>query len=300
MARETKQERTVRAMFDNVSEHLHQFKLITSNPGAKEADVEVWCQSVLRACLGFSASSGYMIRAQETRGKMRPDLIVSKGDQPVLVVEVKKLGFDLDKSEFRSGKTQLAQYLSTIGNVKWGILCNGYEWRLYDFSDLTTGGVEILSFDLRSDTDEIDTGKRAIDDTCWELLDYHESTFASGTWFDFSKEATAFSPESLARAILSADVVKLLARVIRGEHEYKANVEVLTDRIYKLLANGLDDSITGWNETKQAELHKYIKGQKRSGRRKKRAQTKSDVGTEVEVSLSSTPESYEDPSKKAA
>lgn len=93
---------------------------------------------------------------------------------------------------------------------------------------------------------------------------------AANTWVDLAKEALAFSPESLAKAILSADVVKYISKSIKGEHEYRANQEVLTDKVYWLLEQGLNDAITGWNETKTIEFQKYIKSQKRASRKTKR------------------------------
>lgn len=256
-------------MLDQVSEHLHELKTLSSNPATKELDVERWCQSVFKNCLGYTSTNGYSILAQEVRGKIRPDLIVSKGGKPEFVIEIKKLGFDLNKSDFRSGKVQLGEYLHSIGDVKWGILCNGYEWRLYDFSDPTLGGIEIVSFDLRNEEDEIDLTKRGVEDNCWNLLDLHDSTYNSESWLDYAKEATAFSPESLARAILSLDTVKYVARIIRGEHEYKANAEVLIEKIFNLLQLGLNDSVHDWNETKHSELSKYIKSQKRADRKRR-------------------------------
>lgn len=283
MARETKQDRIVRGIFDQVTEHLHQLKSLESNPNVKEADVEHWGQSFLRNCMGFSAVSGYSIRSQESKGKMRPDLIVLRGDKPVFVVEVKKLGFDLDKSDFRSGKIQLNEYLNLIGDVRWGVLTNGYEWRLFDFSQLGYSGIEIYSFDLRSDDDTIEFGKKLIEEQCYEFLDMHENSFCSDAWEELSREAMAFSPESLAKAILSQEVMKHISRSIRGEHDYKADFEVLTDRVYRLLEQGLNDEIKGWNDTKQAEFHKFIKSQKRASRRVKRARAKT-----AETALAST------------
>lgn len=282
MLKENKKERIVRGMIDPVTEHLHEFRDLTANPATKESDIERWCQSFIKGCLGFSSSNGYSIRIQESKGKLRPDLIVCKGDKPICVVEVKKLGANLDKSDFRSGKIQLSQYLATLGNVRWGVLCNGHEWRLYDFSSSAASGVEVLSLDLHAEEDQIDLGKRAIEDLCWDFVEFHEASYDADSWDEFSKEATAFSPESLARAILSADVLKIITKAIRGEHEYKANSEVVADRVLELLSLGLDDSISGWNDVKQAELSKYIKSQKRSFRRsKKSSKHSSTTGAEV-------------------
>lgn len=283
MAKETKQDRVVRSIFDQVSEHLHEIKSIEANVTSREIDVERWAQSFLKSCLGFTPSAGYAIRAQETKGKMRPDLIIHHNDKPVFVVEVKKIGFELSKSDFRSGKTQLSEYLNHLGNVRWGILTNGIEWRLYDFSQTQYGGFEIAGFDLKSGGEAFDMSKRALEEQCYDLLDIHESSYTAESWADLSKEAFAFSPESLSRAILSSDVVKYIARSIRGEHEYKANHEILTDKLFQLLEEGLNDAIPGWNEAKHVEFHKYIKSQKRASRkaRKPRKETSKDQTAEA-------------------
>lgn len=272
MAKETKEERVVRSMLDQVAEHLHELKNLEQNSLVKELDIERWSQSLLKSCLGYTSTNGYSILAQENRGKMRPDLVVSKDDRPLFVVEIKKLGYDLAKSDLRSGKTQLSEYLRNIGNIKYGILCNGYQWKLFDFSDISLGGVEIISIDLRPDGESLDISKRAIEDLCWDLLDFHEVTYSSKSWVDSYKEATAFSPESLAKAILSSDSIKYIAKVIRGEFDYKANTEVLIDKINHLLEYGLNDQNGGWSTEKKAEIQKFAKLQKRACRRKRKVQ----------------------------
>lgn len=296
MSRETKQDRIVRNLLDQATEHLHELKTLDTNPNTKELDVERWAQSFLKNCLGYTASGGYSIRAQETKGKMRPDLIVLRHDKPIFVVEVKKMGFDLNKSDFRCGKVQLNEYLNLIGSVRWGILTNGCEWKLYDFSMPEYGGIEIASFDLKSDAEVIDTSKKSVEEQAYEFYDLHENSFLTDVWPELAKEAMAFSPESLAKAILSVDVVKYIAKYVRGEHEYKANHEILTDRLYWLLEQGLNDAIKGWNDTKAAEILKFVKSQKRASRKVKRTRksqsaeetTTSPIATEPLVSSDSS------------
>lgn len=272
-------------------------KTLEANPTTKELDVERWAQSFLRNCLGYTSSAGYSIRAQESKGKMRPDLVVMQGDKPVFVVEVKKLGFDLSKSDFRSGKTQLSEYLNLIGNVQWGMLTNGVEWKLFDFSQPQYGGIEISNFDLKSDGDIIDVAKKAVEEQCYELLDLHETTFTAKGWPELSREAMAFSPESLSKAILSTDVVRYIAKFVKGEYEFKANHEILTDRLYWLLEQGLNDAIVGWNEAKAAEIQKYVKAQKRASRKVKkvRKDTGADTDTAEVAEALVTPENADAP-----
>lgn len=284
MSKESKQDRTVRQMMDHMTEHFHELKNLEINPATKEMDIERWAQSFLKTCLGYSASNGYAIRAQEQKGKLRPDLVVYHSDAPIFVVEVKKLGFDLNKSDFRCGKIQLQEYLFSLGKVPYGILCNGYEWRLYDFNN-PMGVVEVLSCDLRNDEDKLEFAKKFVEDVCYDFADFHESSFRAKEWPVFAKEATAFSPESLTRAILSANVVKYISKEIKGEHEFKANVDVLFHKLYDLLALGLNDSLKDFNDQKQAEFQKYIKVQMRNSRKVKKvkAQTTTTTTTETVV-----------------
>ncbi len=287
MAKETKQDRTVRGMIDQVTEHLHELNTMDATSTTKETDVERWCASFIKSCLGYTSSSGYVIRSQETKGKLRPDLIVLKDEKPIFLVEVKKLGFDFDKSDFRSGKIQLSEYLNAAGGVKYGMLTNGCEWKLYDFSNPQYGGVEMARFDLKSgegETFELD--KRSVEELCYDIYVFHEHSCSDKSWEESAKEATAFSSESLAKAILSSDVIKYIGKSIRGEHEYKANLEVLTDKVFTLLEEGLNDAVQGWNEAKAAELQKYVKSQKRATRKTKKKKAEQPI---AETSPSQAP-----------
>ncbi len=170
------------------------------------------------------------------------------------------------------------------------MLTNGTEWKLYDFSLPEYGGIEIASFDLKSEGDVIDVSKKAVEEQAYEFFDFHESSFNSESWPELSKEAMAFSPESLAKAILSVDVVKYIAKYVRGEHEFKANHEILTDRLYWLLEQGLNDAIKGWNDTKAAEIQKFVKSQKRASRKTKRSRKSGATSQEAVTAETTVPE----------
>jgi hypothetical protein len=274
MARETKQDRVARGMFEQASEHVLDLMSIEKNPNAKETDVERWAQGLLKTVLGYTATSKYTIKAQETKGKMRPDLVLYKQDSAVCVVEVKKLGADLNKTDFRSGKMQLDTYLNEYPSVKWGLLTNGYEWRLFDFSDRKAGGVHALSINFKGEGDALSTDKSSLEDLCYDLYDLHETNFGSDDWEQLSKEATAFSPDSLARAMLCPEVLKAIGKSIRGEHEFKANVDALYDKVYDLIVVGLNDFDPGWTAIKHDELSKYVRAQKKQSKRKRRSPKK--------------------------
>jgi hypothetical protein len=285
MARETKQDRTVRLMIDRMTEQLIELKALEESPNCKESDVEKWAENVLKSCLGYSVSNGYQIKSQEHKGKQRPDLVVYKGDTAIFVMEIKSLGFNFDKSDFRSGKIQLKEYLSTFENVPYGFLCNGYEWKLYDFTNKQYPiEIQKVSFQNEENKNEekvlIESNRKSVEDKCYDFTCFHEYAFTDKEWAEFSKEATAFSPDSLAKAILSLNVMKLITKEIRGEHEYKATTELLYDKVYALLSEGLDDTMKdSFNAEKKAEFQKFIKGQLKQARKNKKV-TKAVDGVE--------------------
>ena len=261
MAKETKQDRIVRQMMDQMTEHMIELKALDANPNCKETDVEKWAQTFLKSCLGFSVSNGYTIKAQDQKGKLRPDIVVYKGEKPIFVMEIKKLGFDFEKSDFRNGKVQLKEYLSTFEEVPYGFLCNGFEWKLYDFTN-KQNAIEIQKVSFKPEGVLVETSKKQVEEMCYEFTSFHEYAYTGSEWADFSKEATAFSPDSLAKAILSASVMKFITKEIRGEHEYKASTELLYDKVYHLLSNGLDDTMKGaFNPEKDTEFKKFINSQ---------------------------------------
>ena len=271
MARETKQDRIARQMIDQMTEHVAELRAMEKSDNCNESDVEKWAQTFLKSCLGFSVSNGYSIKSQETKGKLRPDVVVYKSERPIFVMEIKKLGFDFEKSDFRNGKVQLKEYLATLEDVPYGFLCNGYEWRLYDFSDKNCA-IEIQKVDFREDGTLPEASKKQIEEMCYEFCSFHEYAYSSSEWVDFGKEATAFSPDSLAKAILSSSVMKVVTKEIRGEHEFKASTDLLYEKVYALLSQGLDDALKGsFNPEKEAELKKYIKGQMKQTRKTKKA-----------------------------
>jgi hypothetical protein len=174
----------------------------------------------------------------------------------------------LNKSDLRSGKLQLAEYLKTLGGVRWGILTNGYEWRLYDFkSDFVT----VTSTDIRNEQQELDTSPKALEDTAWDLLDFSAMYFQEGMWEEMSTEAQALSPDSLARSILATEVVKRISKNLKEHHQYSAPLDILTGKLAKLLECGLNDMLACWNEEQRKELDRYIRSQIKLAKKTKRA-----------------------------
>ena len=111
------------------------------------------------------------------------------------------MGFDFDKSNFRSGKIQLSEYLNAAGGVKFGMLTNGCEWKLYDFSNPQYGGIEIARFDLKSgEGDTFAVDKKSVEELCYDMFDFHEQSYTQELWHELAREATAFSPRFVSKS----------------------------------------------------------------------------------------------------
>ena len=67
MARETKEERTVKAMIEPLMEHLLDLKSLAANPSAKESALQISRQSLLRSGRDCSVVFGYTIQPQEEK-----------------------------------------------------------------------------------------------------------------------------------------------------------------------------------------------------------------------------------------
>ena len=69
------------------------------------------------------------------------------------------------------------------------MLTNGHEWKLYDFSQPQYNGIEVCAIDLHSESEVVDTTKKSVEDKCYDVLDFHESSYATKYWEESFKEA---------------------------------------------------------------------------------------------------------------
>ncbi|MGK5089017.1 hypothetical protein WDW86_15780 [Bdellovibrionota bacterium FG-2] len=266
--RESREDKLVRQMIPQLTESLIELKAMPVGT-TKESDVEAWCRRVVKSVLGFSASAGYDVRTQETRGKMRFDLVVTRLDKPeeiLLVAEIKRLGANLSKSDLRSGKGQLQEYLKHLGNVRWGILTNGFEWCLYDYK---SDSINVISTDVRDEEEQIDSTAKGALDAALNLIEFSAHYFETKVWENLSAEAQALSPEALARSIVSIDIMKKVAKYLNEEFDYRVSLESLTEKLSLLVENGLKGLVGSWNEVKRAEFEKYVRSQQRQLKKNK-------------------------------
>jgi hypothetical protein len=162
----------------------------------------------------------------------------------------------------------------------------------------------VASVDIRDEQHEINTTAKNIDETGWELIDFSASFYESKTWEKLSQEAQAFSPDSLAKAILTNDSVKRIAKFLTGEHEYRVSVDVLTDKLSELVEHGLAGSVNNWNETNHDELARYVRTQKRAAKKVRRKPVDKTAAGAVVIPISSevkpTPTEVNETEKKTA
>ena len=265
MARKTKQERVVQKLSKQLSKPLQDLHTTISGNHPMQSELALWVQGILQNYLDFSSSNHYHMVFNNADGPAtQPDMVIMKDNQSLIVVDVLHISNPMGRSIVEHNALELDQYLKQIGSVRWGILTNGLEWKLYDFEN---NGIEIAYFDIRRDKTNIDFSTAGIEEIAWGLSDFHESIYASGDWETFSKEMNAVSPESIVKAILSADTMKHVFELFRNQNEFKGSSEVLIEETFRLLKSGLDSPLTKSDHTRRDELNRYVREQKKASRK---------------------------------
>ena len=287
MARETRDEKRVNSMIPALTEHMIELKTLISNE-TKEAHVETWAMSLLKFVLGYSHANNYAIKQQETKGKSRFDLVIVKSDAPdqvVMLIEVKNYGTDLSRTNYRSGRGQLEEYLKTLNGVRWGILTNGVEWQLYDFKN---DMICLCEISLDDEEGLIDMSASGIKEVAEDLLEISSYYYASKDWEKLSLEAQALSPDSLAKGILNPNCIKLINKYLSEEYDFKASNENLLSKLSDLLVYGLNERGGEWTDSRKAEFQKFVRSQKKFFTKAKRKKRVESIKDEIETVVADT------------
>jgi predicted type IV restriction endonuclease len=127
----------------------------TRNP--TEDDVEKGFVDVYRA-LGYATSGrDYRNKSRDVSGV--PDVMLHNSDRSIqVIVELKKPTEQLEQH-----KKQLAEYLLSLREARWGLLSNGHTWRAYQRDGKSVDLVwEMTLADLRSDPQPLSIFERQV------------------------------------------------------------------------------------------------------------------------------------------
>jgi predicted type IV restriction endonuclease len=170
--------------------------------------------------LGYSAMTD-LTREQQIKEKY-VDLAVKVDGVVRLLVEAKAAGVTL-----RDRHIEQAERYAAEGNIRWVLLTNGVAWNLYHLS--FDEGIEYeraFGMDLATDPPE----KAA------ELLGLlHRKAVADGELEEFWGRRVAMSPESIAKALFTEDVLRFIRREIRKREGLLIDQEDLGAAIHNML-----------------------------------------------------------------
>lgn len=149
-----------------------------------------WAHAFLETCLGFHFQRDYRLGYSTIGMNWRPTLVISREGVPFCTMEV--------------GHPHLKRHK----NIPYGLLFTGTEWRLYD---LQTDVVPALM--AVCDVSGFLTGQftpESVVELEKELAPFHETAYLSKVWETLAEEARKCTTESVAKALLSKDILQTL------------------------------------------------------------------------------------------
>ncbi len=210
-----------------------------------EADVVMYLVQFFQEALGYNIfdeiSKEHQIKARFC------DIALKIRGEVSLFVEVKKPGIRLVKRHIEQ-----AENYGLRSGIKWVLLTNGCEWRLYHLSYDDSEGIEST---LVFQTDLVKSFQEKPVDVVEKFMLMHKRQFMKGELDKYYKKKTMLVPEELAKALFTEDVL----RAIRKEVNRGAEVRVELEDITKALKNLLDKEVLADMVIKVKKSRKPVK-----------------------------------------
>lgn len=161
-------------------------------------------------------------KEQQVRDKY-VDIAIKLDNTIKLLVEVKAAGITL-----RDKHIEQAERYAAESNIQWVILTNGVVWTLYHLT--FDEGIEYeKAFSIDLSKNDLDTAAK-----CLTLL--HRDSIKSDRLSEYWEKRIAQTPESLARALFSEEVLCHIRREIRKQNGVLIDTEDLARTIHNMLS----------------------------------------------------------------
>jgi hypothetical protein len=197
--------------------------------GKKEADIVMYLVHFFHEALGYDIFHE-ISKEYQIKGKYCDIALKIEGEVGMLV-EAKQPGMRLVKKHIEQ-----AEIYGMKSGIKWVLLTNGCEWRLFHLSYDEAEGIEST---LVFSTDLIKSFEEKPNDVIEKFTLLHKKNFTKGELEKYFTKKTMLNPESLAKALFAEDVLKS----IRKEVNKGAEVRVGIEDIAKALKNLLDKEV---------------------------------------------------------
>lgn len=217
---ESKQEKIIREMFTDMNEHFIRLEALSEDPSDQK--LTEWAKSFIMNCLGFNQSNGYTLHS---------DQLIYQEASPLLFICVQPIGTGLGPKFFEK----------LTSKVPYGMLTNGFEWRLFDLS-LPAQPSEIICCELPRPYSGLDLENESLMTATKNFFLFHEINYRA-LWSSFARESATISRVKLAKAILSPEVIELISKDVFGNNIHTTTNDVLAHKIFNLLTTGMGKEI---------------------------------------------------------
>lgn len=122
-----------------------------------------------------------------------------------------------------------AQQYASKGNIRWVVLTNGLDWRLYHLT--FEEGIDYeIAFEINLEKED------EFDQACDRLALLHKSAIKKGALEEYWKEKTALGPSSIAQGLFHVDTLRVIRRLIRKKEGFLVDPEDLAKSIHEMLS----------------------------------------------------------------
>jgi len=200
----------LKSLTKDLREYRHKY-LTRDRQGLDESATRILVNHLLTNVLGYEELEEIKTEF-EIRGSYA-DYVVQLKRNKCFVVEVKSIGINLNEGHIR----QTVGYAANEG-IEWAVLTNGRQIELYKvIFKKPINTVKLFSFQL-DDLKQIPLAAK-------QLIFLTKHSIIKGELEGYWKRKTALSPESIAKALYSEDVAKLLRHSLKKDTGLSVSVE---------------------------------------------------------------------------
>ncbi len=200
----------LKALTKSLKEYRHHY-LVGDHKNLDESATRILVNHLLTNAFGYEELEEIKTE-YEIKGSYA-DYVVQLKRNKCFVVEVKSIGLNLNEGHIR----QTVNYAANEG-IDWAVLTNGRQIELYRvIFKKPINTVKLFSFQL-DDLKQIPLAAK-------QLIYLTKHSIIKGELEGYWKRSTALSPESIAKALYSEDVAKLLRHSLKKDTRITFSVE---------------------------------------------------------------------------
>jgi hypothetical protein len=220
---------------------------------------------------------------------LKADIVVYEKNKknestPTFALELKKPSASLVDGGAKSPVVQLVQYMTKL-NVKFGILTNGLEWKIYYLDSSKKGNTpyNIYTFKITEEDKMIQSfDKKTLTDFSSGLALFHSENLEY--WHDQKNKSYASSEKTIFKILMEPEIIVKIQSLIKKKCDYKQTHEEVYKNTLMLLYYGLNE-LNSHDKAIDAVDKEYVKSME-AGIKKIKAAAKKKIASKPKESPS--------------